>query len=54
MWSFPYYPVAAAIAALFPVSAVLPPLVYLTWRSCRLYERRLRQQRQQSSAAAAA
>jgi hypothetical protein len=29
MWSFPYDPVAAAIAALIPVSAVLPPLVYL-------------------------
>lgn len=52
VWSFPYFPVAAAIAALFPVSAVLPPLVYLTWRSCRLYERRLKQQRQQSRDAA--
>jgi len=52
MWSFPYFPVAAAIAALFPVSAVLPFLVYFTWRSCRLYERRLKQQRQQSRDAA--
>ncbi len=52
VWSFSYFPVAAAIAALFPVSAVLPPLVYLTWRSARLYERRLKQQRQQSSDAA--
>jgi diguanylate cyclase (GGDEF)-like protein len=51
-WSFPYFPVAGAIAALFPVSAVLPPLVYFTWRSARLYERRLKQQRQQSRDAA--
>lgn len=48
VWLFPYYPVAAAIAALFPVSAALPPLVYLTWRSYRLYERRFNQQRQHS------
>jgi diguanylate cyclase (GGDEF)-like protein len=52
VWSFPYYPVAAAIAALFPLSAALPPLVYLTWRSCRLYERRLKKQRQHSREAA--
>jgi diguanylate cyclase (GGDEF)-like protein/putative nucleotidyltransferase with HDIG domain len=45
LWSFVYYPVAAAIAALFPVSIALPPLLYLTWRSYRLYERRLEQQR---------
>ncbi len=48
VWSFAYYPVAGAIAALFPISALLPPLVYLTWRSCRLYERRLKKQREQS------
>ncbi len=41
LWSFVYYPVAAAMAALFPVSLVLPPVLYLTWRSYRLYERRL-------------
>ena len=52
VWSFPYYPVAASIASLFPVSAVLPPLVFLTWRSCRLYERRLKRQREQSHEAA--
>src|SRR5262249_1697335 len=34
MWAFPYYPVAAAITALFPISAALPPLVFLAWRSC--------------------
>lgn len=52
IWSFPYYPVASAIAVLFPISAALPPLVYLTWRSCRLYERRLKAQREQSREAA--
>ena len=52
VWSFPYYPVAAAIAASFPGSVALPPLVYLTWRSCRLYERRLKEQRQHSRDAA--
>jgi diguanylate cyclase (GGDEF)-like protein/putative nucleotidyltransferase with HDIG domain len=45
LWSFIYYPVAAAIAALFPVSIVLPLLLFLTWRSYRLYERRLVLQR---------
>jgi len=44
LWSFPYYPVAAGIAGLFPVSVVLAPLLYLTWWSYRLYERRLEQQ----------
>ena len=48
LWTFVYYPVAAGIAAVFPVSIVLPPLVYVTWRSYRLYERRLEQQREQS------
>jgi diguanylate cyclase (GGDEF)-like protein len=52
IWSFPYYPVASAIGVLFPISAVLPPLVYFTWRSCRLYERRLKKQRQHSRDAA--
>ncbi len=52
VWSFPYYLVAAGIAALFPVSLALPPLVFLTWRSCRLYERRLKRQREQSHAVA--
>ncbi len=47
LWSFVYYPVAAAIAALFPVSLVLPPMLYLTWRSYRLYERRLARQGQE-------
>jgi diguanylate cyclase (GGDEF)-like protein len=47
LWSFVYYPVAAAIAALFPVSLVLPPMLYLTWRSYRLYERRLAHQGEQ-------
>ena len=44
LWSFPYYPVAGGIAGLFPVSVVLAPLVYLTWWSYRLYERRLQEQ----------
>jgi diguanylate cyclase (GGDEF)-like protein len=52
LWSFPYYPVAAAIAALFPVSVVLAPLVYLTWWSYRLYERRLEEQQKQWKKAA--
>jgi diguanylate cyclase (GGDEF)-like protein/putative nucleotidyltransferase with HDIG domain len=52
LWSFPYYPVAAAIAALFPVSVVLAPLLYLTWWSYRLYERRLEQQQKQWKKAA--
>lgn len=53
LWSFPYYPVAAAIAALFPVSMVLVPLVYLTWWTYRMYERRLEQQQKQWKKAAA-
>jgi diguanylate cyclase (GGDEF)-like protein len=52
LWSFPYYPVAGAIAALFPVSVVLVPLLYLTWWSYRLYERRLEQQQKQLKKAA--
>jgi diguanylate cyclase (GGDEF)-like protein len=52
LWSFPYYPVAAAIAALFPVSVVLAPLLYLTWWSYRLYERRLQEQQKQWKRAA--
>ena len=52
LWSFPYYPVAGAIAALFPVSVVLAPLLYLTWWSYRLYERRLEQQQKQWKKAA--
>ncbi len=52
LWSFPYYPVAGAIAALFPVSVVLAPLLYLTWWSYRLYERRLEQQQKQWKRAA--
>jgi diguanylate cyclase (GGDEF)-like protein/putative nucleotidyltransferase with HDIG domain len=52
LWSFPYYPVAGAIAALFPVSVVLAPLLYLTWWSYRLYERRLQQQQKQWKKAA--
>jgi diguanylate cyclase (GGDEF)-like protein len=43
LWPFPYYPVAAAIAALFPVSVVLVPAVFITWRSYRIYARRLEQ-----------
>src|SRR5579863_1982528 len=46
-WSFPYYPVAAAIAALFPPTVVLAPLLYLTWWSYRLYERRLEAQQKE-------
>ncbi len=53
LWSFPYYPVAAAIAALFPPSVVLAPLLYLTWWSYRLYERRLQQQQSEGKKAAA-
>ncbi len=53
LWSFPYYPVAGAIAALFPMSVVLAPLLYLTWWSYRLYERRLQQQQKQWKKAAA-
>lgn len=52
LWSFPYYPVAGAIAALFPASVVLAPLLYLTWWSYRLYERRLEQQQKQWKKAA--
>ena len=52
LWSFPYYPVAGAIAALFPVSVVLAPLLYLTWWSYRLYERRLEEQQKQWKKAA--
>lgn len=52
LWSFPYYPVAAGIATLFPVSVVLAPLLYLTWWSYRLYERRLEQQQKQWKKAA--
>jgi diguanylate cyclase (GGDEF)-like protein/putative nucleotidyltransferase with HDIG domain len=51
-WSFLYYPVASALGVLFPIAASLPPLVYLTWRSCRLYERRLKAQRETSRAVA--
>jgi diguanylate cyclase (GGDEF)-like protein/putative nucleotidyltransferase with HDIG domain len=39
--------VAAAIAALFPVSLVVLPLLYFTWCSYRLYERRLELQGEQ-------
>lgn len=52
LWSFPYYPVAAAIAALFQPSVVLVPLLYLTWWSYRLYERRLEQQQKERKKAA--
>jgi diguanylate cyclase (GGDEF)-like protein len=52
LWSFPYYPVAAALAALFPPSVVLVPLLYLTWWSYRLYERRLQQQQKECKKAA--
>ncbi len=52
LWSFPYYPVAGAIAALFPVSVALTPLLYLTWWSYRLYERRLEQQQKERKKAA--
>ena len=53
LWSFPYYPVAAGIAALLPVSVVLAPLLAITWRSSRLYGRRLAQQCEISRSAAA-
>ncbi len=53
LWSFPYYPVAAAIAALFPPSVMLVPLLYLTWWSYRLYERRLELQQAERKKAAA-
>ncbi len=52
LWSFPYYPVAAGIAALFPISVVLAPLLYLTWWTYRLYERRLVEQQKQWKKAA--
>lgn len=52
LWSFPYYPVAAAIAALFPATVLLAPLLYLTWWSYRLYERRLEAQQKQWKKAA--
>ncbi len=51
MWAFPYYPVAAAIAALFPVSVVLVPAVFVTWRSYRIYARRLEQRCDESKRA---
>jgi len=41
LWSFPYYCVAAALGALFPISLVLAPLIVLVWFSYRLYGRRL-------------
>ncbi len=47
-WAFPYYPVAAAIAALLPASVILVPAVFLTWRSYRLYARRLEKQCEQT------
>jgi diguanylate cyclase (GGDEF)-like protein/putative nucleotidyltransferase with HDIG domain len=53
LWSFPYYPVAAGVAALFPMSAVLVPLLVVTWRSYRLYGRRLAEQCEQSRSTAA-
>ncbi len=52
LWAFPYYPVAGAMAAVFPVSVVLAPLLYLTWWSYRLYERRLEKQQNQWKKAA--
>src|SRR5712691_6889544 len=52
LWSFPYYLLAAAMAALFPVSVALIPLLYLAWRSYRFYERRLERQCEQSRQAA--
>jgi len=48
LWTFAYYPVTAGIASVFPVSVVLPPLGYVSWRSYRLYERRLERQRERS------
>ncbi len=44
LWPFPYYPVAAAIGALVPVSVVLVPAVFITWRTYRIYARRLEKQ----------
>jgi diguanylate cyclase (GGDEF)-like protein len=53
LWSFPYYPAAAAVASLFPVSVVLAPLLVLTWRSYRLSGWHLEQQCERSRSAAA-
>ncbi len=53
LWSFPYYPVAGGIAALFHVTIVLAPLLYLIWLFYRLYERRLEEQQKQLKKAAA-
>jgi diguanylate cyclase (GGDEF)-like protein/putative nucleotidyltransferase with HDIG domain len=47
LWSYPYYLVAAAVGALFPIPAVLPVLLLITWRSYRIYERRLERQYQE-------
>ena len=44
LWPFPYYPVAAAIGALVPVSIVLVPAVFVTWQTYRIYARRLEKQ----------
>jgi diguanylate cyclase (GGDEF)-like protein/putative nucleotidyltransferase with HDIG domain len=52
LWSFPYYLVAGGIATLVPISIVLAPLLYLTWWSYRLYERRLIEQQKQFKKAA--
>jgi GAF domain-containing protein len=52
-WSFPYYPAAAAVGSLFPVSIALAPLMMLTWRSCRFYGGRLEERCAASRSAAA-
>lgn len=51
LWSYPYYLVAAGIAAMFPIGFV-PVLVFLAWWSYRTYERRLDRYHKKTSRAA--
>jgi diguanylate cyclase (GGDEF)-like protein/putative nucleotidyltransferase with HDIG domain len=48
LWSFPYYVVAAAVAALVPAAAGMPVLLLVSWLAFRAYERRLNRQYQES------
>lgn len=53
LWSLPYYLVTASVSVLVPVTLVLPVLLLMIWRACRIYERRLTRQREHSSQVAA-
>ena len=41
LWSYPYYLVAAAIAAVSPIPAAMPALAYAVWHAYRAYAHRL-------------